>query len=322
MRKRLWSAGRMVSMAAAVVLLCNANAAPPDVGDVALRARYALPTSRFMPIEGQSIHYVDEGKGPAIVLLHGSFGSLLQWNGWAKTLKRRYRVIRLDLPPAGLSGAAPDGDYSVARKEAIVDGLTRRLGIDRFVLVATSSGAITGTAFAAEHPERILGFVYSDGSVGKVQFDTAGFSPALKRAIAEDATHKGYHLPEYWRQIMLLNFANPERITPALVQQWTDLNNRALQPAFAPAPSSASASHERTPEDLARIRVPTLILWAANDGEATLARDGQKAFDLLGTRDKALAVVSKCGHMIALDCGEAALAEAMPFFDRVTRAQR
>lgn len=325
MKTPLKRMARAIMLAAAFTLLRAAAeppASPATDSDAKLRARYAVQASRFADLEGEPIHYADEGTGPAIVLLHGSFGSLLQWNGWAKALKHRYRIIRLDLPPAGLSGPSPRGDYSVERKLAIIDALTRRLGVDRFVLVATSSSAIPGTAYAADHPERVLALVYSNASVGKAQFDTAHFSPALKRALAEDATHKDHHTPDYWRQILLLNFVDPAKVTPALVAEWTELNNRALQPAFAPAPGSAMPSHDRTIDDLARIRVPALVLWSANDGEATLARDGQRAYDLLGTRDKTLAVVPRCGHMIALECSAAALAKALPFLDRVTRAPR
>jgi pimeloyl-ACP methyl ester carboxylesterase len=38
--------------------------------------------SRFIHIDGVRIHYRDEGAGPAVLLLHGNFGNLLDWDPW------------------------------------------------------------------------------------------------------------------------------------------------------------------------------------------------------------------------------------------------
>ena len=59
----------------------------------------------------QQLHYVDEGTGPAVVLVHGSYASLRQWQAWADALKGSYRVIRFDRPGMGLSGPSPDARY-------------------------------------------------------------------------------------------------------------------------------------------------------------------------------------------------------------------
>lgn len=283
-----------------------------------LRALYTLPQSRFMEVDGEPIHYVVEGRGDPIVLMHGSFASLRQWNGWAKTLSRRYRVIRFDMPPAGLSGPNPQGDISLARKLHIMDELTRRLGAERFILVATSSAGAPAAAFAADRPERVRGLVLNNISVGPVTMDPSHYSEDLKRAVAEDKTHKGYHTPDYWRQILLLNVVDQRRVTPALVQEWTDLNNRFLQMNLPPI-TAASAGFDRTPDDLSRMTVPTLLLWSADDHEVTLEREGRKAMDLLASRDKAMVVIPRCGHMMPLDCGASGLTLAMPFIDRIAK---
>ena len=120
----------------------------------ALEARHGLAGSRFAEIDSVRIHYVDEGQGAAIVLLHGSYASLRQWDDWADGLSADHRVLRFDMPATGLSGPAPDGDYSAGAKLSLIPGLTALLGIGRFLLVATSSGGVAGAAFAADYPER------------------------------------------------------------------------------------------------------------------------------------------------------------------------
>jgi len=64
---------------------------------------YTNDASRFLVIEGTMVHYRIEGKGKPLLLLHGAFSSLHSFDVWTEILKKRYQVIRLDLPGLGLS---------------------------------------------------------------------------------------------------------------------------------------------------------------------------------------------------------------------------
>jgi pimeloyl-ACP methyl ester carboxylesterase len=293
--------------------------APPMPGDDALRAKYALPASKFIDIDGVPIHYVEAGTGPVVVLIHGSYANLRQWDGWAATLSQRYRVIRFDLPPAGLSGPDPGADYSLERKVRLIDDLTRTLKADRFVLVATSSSGEPAAAFAARHPDRIDGLVLNNIAAGPFTSDPATVLPALKAIRAEEASHGDYHTEAYWRLVLLQNMVNADKVTPALVSQWTDLNNRTLR--MPPPRPGAPPYFVSTPGDLARITAPTLLLWSAEDHDTALDTEGQKALVELAAPDKALVVVRHCGHMAPMDCSDESLALAMPFIDRITAAK-
>lgn len=285
-----------------------------------LRARYAIPASQFAEIAGETVHYVEEGKGPAILLLHGSFASLRQWDGWAATLSKHYRVVRYDQSPLGLSGPSPQG-YELDHRIAVIDGLMDRLGIERFVIVGTSSAGVPAAAYAAARPDRVKGVILSNIATGPVKFDLSAMPQSLKDAVAEDMTHPGFHKPEYWRQILLANVVDQASVTPALAQEWTDLNNRALRdPAVAQASIKAargSMSATRTPQDLAAIKAPTLVLWSSNDVEVPLEREGQDTLRLLGAADKRIEVVPRCGHMMPLDCPDRSVAMALPFLRQV-----
>lgn len=282
-----------------------------------LERHYALPASRFEDIAGIRLHYVDEGAGPAIVLLHGSYASLRQWDDWAERLRSRYRVIRLDLPAFGLSGPDPAGDYRADRTVAVLAELLVRRGVDRATLVATSSAGVPGTAFAVAHPARVAGLILNNIGVGPVEHDEAKRSPAFKAAITEDATHPGWHRKELWRQVLLANFADPTLVSEAMVTRWTALNNRRLPAALRPDPAQVAAECVRTIHDLPRVDVPTLVLWSDSDPETPLEREGHRAFALLGTEDKALIVIPRCGHMMPEECGGRGLDLAMPFIRRI-----
>ncbi|KQM19124.1 alpha/beta hydrolase [Novosphingobium sp. Leaf2] len=292
--------------------------APALPDDATLRSRYALPASQFAEIDGETVHYVAQGKGPAILLLHGSFASLRQWDAWTEKLSRHYRVVRYDQSPAGLSGPSPTSDYSIDHRIRVIDGLMDKLRIQRFVIVATSSAGLPAAAYVAARPQRIRGVVLNNIAAGPLKFDPNRGSAALKAAVAQDMKHPTWHSQEFWRQIILANVVDTARVTPALVRQWTDLNNRMLRdPAIGKA-AAASSSFARTPGDLSRITAPTLLLWGAQDHETPADRDGRQALQLLASKDKSLDVVASCGHMMPLDCPGRALERVMPFLKRVT----
>ena len=80
-----------------------------------------------MLIEGMRVHYRDEGTGPPLVLIHGTSSSLHTWDGWVTRLAAHRRVVRLDLPGFGLTGPAPDRDYTSARLARVVVALMDQL---------------------------------------------------------------------------------------------------------------------------------------------------------------------------------------------------
>lgn len=311
---------RFIVALSALALLGGASAAPPESpSDLHLRSRYASKASRFTEIDGETVHYVIEGHGPAILLLHGSLASLRQWNGWAKQLRQHFTVVRFDQSPLGLSGPHPSADYSLEHRFKVIDALMDKARARRFVIVGTSSAGVVAAAYSAERPERIKGMVLSNIAVGPFKFDMASLPQSFQHAMAEDAAHPGWHTPEYWRQILLYNVVDKSVVTPALVEEWTLLNNRMLRDPAVPLAAARSTPTARTPADLEKIHVPTLLLWSADDHETRLDREGAKALQLVAAADKALVAVENCGHMLPLDCPVLALEKAMPFLKRVSQ---
>ena len=74
LKNLLWAVLGLLVVGGGFVFAARTGYLTPD--EATLRLRYGLPNSRFADIDGQTIHYVDEGRGPAIVLVHGSYGSL------------------------------------------------------------------------------------------------------------------------------------------------------------------------------------------------------------------------------------------------------
>jgi pimeloyl-ACP methyl ester carboxylesterase len=127
-----------------------------------LKARWAGPPSRFVDVDGMSVHYRDEGTGPAIVLLHGTGSSLHAWDAWAAGLSPSHRVVRLDLPAFGLTGPRPDGDYRLDTYVAFLDHFVAKLGLGSFALAGNSFGGALAWRFAVAHPSEVTDLVLVD----------------------------------------------------------------------------------------------------------------------------------------------------------------
>ena len=126
---------------------------PIDVVD----AKYANTFSQFLTLADDSrIHYRDEGTrhGEPIVLVHGFGASLHAWMPWVELLGDRFRVVTLDLPAHGLTGAIPSGDYSTRRYVETIDLLTNHLGLTSFTLGGSSMGGTVAYHYAVAHPRK------------------------------------------------------------------------------------------------------------------------------------------------------------------------
>lgn len=106
--------------------------------------------------KGETIHYVDEGSGAAIVLLHGLGGNADNWLLQRRHFSKTHRVLSLDLPGHGLSTgrSLAFADYPHA-----IEAMLDQAGIARAMLCGLSKGARAGIAFAARHTDRVSGMM-------------------------------------------------------------------------------------------------------------------------------------------------------------------
>jgi pimeloyl-ACP methyl ester carboxylesterase len=139
----------------------------PDTDVATMRAKYGSAASQYVDLgEGLTVHLRDEGprNAPVIMLLHGSNSFLQTWDAWTAILSSSYRVIRLDLPGHGMTGAYPARAYSKAAFVEVVDRAVKKLGIERFILGGNSMGGGVSWAYAHKYPEKLAGLVLIDAS--------------------------------------------------------------------------------------------------------------------------------------------------------------
>jgi pimeloyl-ACP methyl ester carboxylesterase len=139
----------------------------------------------FVIIDGQPLHYIDQGTGPA-VLLAGSY--LWDQNMWAPqiaALSQQYRVIALDLWGHGESGRLPAGTASLDDVARQALALLDHLDIARVTLIGLSVGGMWGVRLALSAPQRLNGLVLMDTYVGVEPEPTRQYYFSLLKQIEE-----------------------------------------------------------------------------------------------------------------------------------------
>lgn len=141
--------------------------------------------SRFLEIDGHVVHYVDEGSGPTLLLLHGNPTWSFIYRDIIKRLAPAFRCVALDYPGFGLSAAARGYDYRPRSHAHIVEEFVRRLQLGSFTLFVQDWGGPIGLWVAGRHPARIralvIGNTWAWPITGDKHFET--FSKVMGGAV-------------------------------------------------------------------------------------------------------------------------------------------
>jgi proline-specific peptidase len=145
-------------------------------------SEYVNEESKFITLSnGAEMHYRAEGNpnGKVLVMIHGGFGSLHNWEGWIPYLKNDYRLISMDLLGHGLTGAYPENIYTrISNRDAIRE-LLHLLKIDHYTIAGNSFGGGIALEMALAYPEEVKGLILIDSEGvpnGKEGYDASMFS--------------------------------------------------------------------------------------------------------------------------------------------------
>lgn len=146
-------------------------------------------------LEKLSLHYVQMGRGPDVVLIHGLASDLAFWYlGVMRLLSRRFRVTAFDMRGHGYSDTPPTG-YSSADLAGDLNELMDHLKIEQTHLVGHSFGGSVALHLAATHPRRVLSLTLADARVNALQERLPPRGDERWRSVREDVERLGVQLP-------------------------------------------------------------------------------------------------------------------------------
>jgi pimeloyl-ACP methyl ester carboxylesterase len=262
----------------------------PSLPADTLMSRYTNDNSQFIDIAGARAHIRDQGNpdGIPLVLIHGSGGSLHVWEGWAHELGSKVRLISVDLPGHGLTGASSRGVYTVEAYVDFMEALVDALKLDRVALAGHSLGGAVAWTFAARRPDRVTHVILVDAA-GENREAALPTKVARLPVIGDIGIH---FKPEIWvRRKLGQAYADPAMVTDERVKRTAELQR-------FPGNREATLQRARTqepldPAPLKRLAVPTLILWGAKDSWVPVSDAYRFENDIKGSK---VEVFEKLGH--------------------------
>jgi len=300
--------GVILALSTAALIGAGLSLWTPDKARASLEAKYLAAPGDIRLVAGLRLHVRDSGPrdAPAIVMVHGFGSSLHTWQDWARALEGNHRVVRYDMPGAGLSGPDPAANYTDARSIEVLTALMDQLGIGRASLIGNSIGGRLAWKFAALKPERVtkLVLISPDG------FASPGFEYGRAPDVPSFAAILTYVLPKpLVRMNLTAAYGDPSRLTGAVVERYYDL-------MLAPGVRGAMLDRMRQTilEDpaplLSRIECPVLLLWGEKDGmiPASNAADYQKSL-----ANSTLVLLPGLGHVPMEEAPSASLGPVKAF---------
>ena len=263
---------------------------------------------------GIDIHYVEAGKGPPLILLHGGVVSTnLIWEGvpfaYAShmgTLANHFRVIAPDTRGGGRTAHSGSEEVSFDVLADDVVALIDALGIERPLITGFSEGAITATIVAIRNPDAVRAVV---NHAGYDAFNPDSPSAAMLRmmlggspdAIEADPDAAARFFAQSDEMQAVFELMKADQDGGQGPGHWKTYLNLAF-PRISKSPGY-------TFEDLRRISTPTLILTGDRDNFCSV-EEAVTAYRMLQYGE--LAILPNTGHLIT----PAAIETTIEFFER------
>ena len=114
-----------------------------------------MSTDHAVEIDGAHVHYVDDGSGPTLLMLHGNPTSSYLYRHIIAGLRNQYRCVALDLPGFGTSTAPPGYGFTPREHSSIVERFVEALALRDVTLFVQDWGGPIGLGFAGRRPELV-----------------------------------------------------------------------------------------------------------------------------------------------------------------------
>ncbi len=196
--------------------------------------------------EEKGYKFIEEGEGEVLLLLHGLFGALSNWEGVVNRFSSEYRVVIPMLPI-----------YEMPIKQAGLDGLVSFLE-DFIALKNLSDIHIMGNSLGGH-----IALIYTLGNQEKVKsLILTGSSGLFENAMGGSFPKRGSY--NYIKERVEYTFFDPDTATKEYVDEVFE-TTKSIPKCMRIVAIAKSAQRHNMASEITKIEVPTLLVWGLND---------------------------------------------------------
>jgi haloacetate dehalogenase len=271
-------------------------------------------------VNGIKLHYVEQGTGPAVVLLHGFPESWYAWRHQIPALAEQFRVIVPDLRGYGAS-QKPASGYDKKTMARDIRELMVYLGLEKAAIIGHDRGARVGLRFAKDFPEMTSCFAALDNIPTLTIFDRMNAAVArthwffLFNAVRDLPEVLINGREEIWLRHIFSSWThNPETLTEEEITRYVETYRRpgSLRGAFEDYRAGEIDVKQDRADHSERIRMPTLVLWGEDFAAGGRLWDFREVWGEYA-EDPHFAPIPQCGHLPHEEHPEVVTAEILRF---------
>lgn len=261
-----------------------------------------LPKGRFITADGVRLHYVERGRGPPVVFLHGNGAMVADMliSGVVDHAASAYRAIAFDRPGFGHSERPRDRAWTAANQATLFAKTFSQLGLGSPIVVGHSWGTLVALALAIHHPGSVSGLVLASGYYfPTARSDVALFSGPSLPLIGDLISYTvAPMIGEVTGWPLIAKMFAPQPISPTFEREFP--MPLALRPsqikAFSQDTSHIISAAQQLSPHYASIRCPTVVMAGDADGIVNVDRQARRLHGAIaGSR---IDVLPGAGHMI------------------------
>jgi len=190
--------------------------------------------------------YLDEGNGQVLMLLHGLFGALSNWEDVVNRFSTQYRVIIPMLPIYEM----PIKDAGLEGLRKFVEEFVEMMGLEQMVIMGNSLGGHVGLLYTLSNPGKVSKLVLT------------GSSGLFENAMGGSYPRRGSY--EYIKERVAYTFFDPQVASKELIDEVFE-TTKSIPKCMRIVAIAKSAQRNNLANDLPKISVPTLLVWGLND---------------------------------------------------------
>lgn len=228
----------------------------------------------YTPKQEAGFKYLDEGKGETLLLLHGLFGALSNWDSVIREFSTRYRVLIPVMPI-----------YEMPIKTASLEGLVSFIesfvaykSLNNVTLLGNSLGGHVALIYTLTNKKNVKQLVLT-GSSGLFENSMGGSFPK-----------RGSY--DYIKERVAYTFYDPATASKDLVDEVFDIT-KDIPKCMRIVAIAKSAQRNNMAKEITKIEIPTLLVWGLND-TITPPMVAHEFNKLIPTSE--LRFIDKCGH--------------------------